>query len=119
MARYEMTSRIAKAGVAAADVVELAESICKGSTYVYGDSVYAESNRGFDAVMAAIDTLSKRTAPATIAAPAEKVAFGAPHRCAFCGGTWAVTKVYDMSGLPGYVCGHHSGDFAEGLGSFC
>lgn len=44
--------------------------------------------------------------------------FGSPAGCHFCGGTWAVTKVSDMSGLTGYVCGHHSRDFAEGLGNF-
>ena len=44
--------------------------------------------------------------------------FGSPTRCHFCGGTWAVTKVTDMSGLTGYVCGHHSRDFATGLGNF-
>lgn len=44
--------------------------------------------------------------------------FGSPTRCHFCGGSWAVTKVTDMSGLTGYVCGHHSRSFAEGLGNF-
>ena len=44
--------------------------------------------------------------------------FGSPSRCHFCGGTWAVTKVSDMSGITGYVCGHHSHDFANGLGCF-
>lgn len=44
--------------------------------------------------------------------------FGSPTTCHFCGGSWAVTKVSDMSGLTGYVCGHHSRDFAEGLGCF-
>ena len=44
--------------------------------------------------------------------------FSTPTRCHFCGGTWAVTKVSDMSGITGYVCGHHSRDFAIGLGTF-
>lgn len=44
--------------------------------------------------------------------------FGTPTRCHFCGGGWAVTKVSDMSGITGYVCGHHSRDFAIGLGTF-
>lgn len=44
--------------------------------------------------------------------------FGTPSRCHFCGGGWAVTKVSDMSGITGYVCGHHSRDFAIGLGTF-
>lgn len=50
-------------------------------------------------------------------APSEST-FGSPTRCHFCGGTWAVTKVSDMSGITGYVCGHHSRDFAIGLGTF-
>ena len=48
----------------------------------------------------------------------ESATFGSPTRCHFCGGTWAVTKVSDMSGITGYACGHHSRDFAEGLGCF-
>ena len=48
----------------------------------------------------------------------ESTTFGTPSRCHFCGGTWAVTKVSDMSGITGYVCGHHSRDFAIGLGTF-
>ena len=48
----------------------------------------------------------------------ESATFGSPTRCHFCGGTWAVTKVSDMSGITGYVCGHHSRDFAIGLGTF-
>lgn len=50
--------------------------------------------------------------------PATPATFGSPTKCHFCGGTWAVTKVTDMSGLTGYVCGHHSRSFAEGLGNF-
>lgn len=54
----------------------------------------------------------------TTTTPAVATGFGSPTKCHFCGGTWAVTKVSDMSGLTGYVCGHHSRDFAEGLGCF-
>jgi hypothetical protein len=56
--------------------------------------------------------------PTTVSAAPVASAAKTTHRCQFCGGTWAVTKVHDMSGIPGWVCGRHVADFNDGLGSF-
>lgn len=71
------------------------------------------SNRDWAIVEAAIEAARR-----PIAKAAAVTAQTPSHRCYFCGGTWAATLVHDMSGIPGYVCGHHVADFTDGLGNF-
>lgn len=119
------TSIATAAGLTAAQAVEVANTAWAKRFVGTFAEVNAEglavctltrpSNRDWAIIESAIEAAGRTAKAAPVARPTTTTP---SHRCYFCGGTWAVSLVHDMSGIPGYVCGHHVADFTDGLGNF-